>query len=252
MRRRGGSLLIAGLLLALGAAACSVDPGGSALASPTATPTLNPNQLEALRRSAGATRPPRPTLVTTPASSPSPPPPQPTPSPYAPDLEAMLPSTVRDIPLQRFSTPASMFDVGGDMCSLLCPGEPTRLAAAAGVPVTALTVAVAFPARDAGLRVGVIAIRFEGLDAKRSPVDVRIKAGGHTTPYEVDGLTARTAPLKAGSRTVTWVTWPAFYSDGQGEFLLSRGNVLFIVAGLPPNKDGTIPADVRSMVDALP
>ena len=164
----------------------------------------------------------------------------------------MLPSMVRDTPLQRFSTPASVFDVGGDMCSLLCPGEPSRLAAAAGVPLTGLTVAVAFPARDTGLQVGVIAIRFEGLDANRSPVDVRIKAGGHTTPYKVDGLLARTTPLKAGARTVTWVTWPAFYSDGQGEFLLSSGNVLFIVAGLPPNKDGTIPADVRSMVDALP
>jgi hypothetical protein len=249
MRRRSGSLLLAGLLVGLGAAACSVDPGGSAVLSPSATPTLNPNQLEELRRSAGATRPPRPTPATTPAGSQ---PPQPTPSPYAPDLEAMLPSMVRDTPLQRYSTRASVFDVGGDMCSLLCPGEPSRLAAAAGVPLTGLTVAAAFPARDAGLQVGVIAIRFEGLDAKRSPVDVRIKAGGHTTPYEVDGLLARTTPLKAGARTVTWVTWPAFYDDEQGEYLLSSGNVLFIVAGLPPGKDGTIPADVRLMVDALP
>jgi hypothetical protein len=252
VRLSAGSLLIAGLWLVLGAAACSVDPGGSAGASPTATPTLNPNQLEALRRSAGATRPSEPTPGTTPASSVSTPPPQPSPSPYAPDLEAMLPSTVRDILLQRFSRPASMFEVGGDMCSLLCPGEPGRLAAAAGVPVTALTVAVAFPARDAGLQVGVIAIRFDGLDAKRSPVEVRIRAGGHTTPYEMDDLVARTTPLKVGSRTVTWVTWPAFYRDEQGEYLLSSANVLFIVAGLPPNKDGTIPADVRSMVDALP
>ena len=164
----------------------------------------------------------------------------------------MLPSALRDIPLQRFSMPASMFEVGGDMCSLLCPGEPSRLAASAGVPIQALTVAVAYPARDARLQVGVIAIRFDGLEAKRSLVDVRIKAGGHVTPYEVDGLVARTTPLKVGSRTVTWATWPAFYSDEQGEYLLSSGNVLFIVAGLPPSKDGKVPDDVRSLINALP
>ena len=129
-------------------------------------------------------------------------------------------------------------------------GNPAGWPPQPAFPVTALTVAVAYPSRDAGLQVGVIAIRFEGLDPNRSPVDIRIKAGGHTTPYKVDGLIARTTPVKAGARTVTWVTWPAFYSDGQGEFLLSSGNVLFIGAGA--TDDGTVPADVRSMVDALP
>jgi hypothetical protein len=180
------------------------------------------------------------------------PPRAPTPSPFAPGLEAMLPPAINGVPLQRFSAPAVLYDTGGDICALLCPGEPTRLAEAAGVPVEKLTVAVGFPARDSTLRTGVIAIRFEDLDPKRSPVDVRIKAGGHTTPYRVDDLVARAVPLTVGARTVTWVTWPAFYRPEQGEYLLSSGDVLFIVVGTPSDKDGAIPDDVRSMVEALP
>jgi hypothetical protein len=111
---------------------------------------------------------------------------------------------------------------------------------------------VAFPPRNSTFRAGVIAIRFDGIDPKRSPVDVRVKAGGHTTPYRVDDLVARTVPMKAGSRTVTWVTWPAFYQPEQGEYLLSTGDVLFIVVGTPPGKDGKVPDDVRKLVEALP
>jgi hypothetical protein len=238
--------------------ACSVAPASlspAAVAGPSPTPTLNSNQLEELRRSLGIT--PEPQQPAAPAATPTTtidgsPPPAPTPSPFAPDLEAMLPSAINGVPLQRFSAPAVLYDTGGDICALLCPGEPTRLAEAAGVPVEKLTVAVGFPARDSTLRSGVIAIRFEGLDPKRSPVDVRIKAGGHTTPYRVDDLVARAVPLKVGARTITWVTWPAFYRPEQGEYLLSSGDVLFIVVGTTPDKDGRIPDDVRSMVEALP
>jgi lipoprotein-anchoring transpeptidase ErfK/SrfK len=247
------------LAVATLAAACSVAPASGSPAAvatgPSATPTLNPNQLELLRRSLGIT--PETLQPATPAATPTAaidgtPPPGPTPSPFAPDLEAMLPSAIDGVPLQRFSAPASLYDTGGDMCFLLCPGEPTRLAKAAGVPVEKVTVGVAFPPRDSTIRAGVIAIRFDGIDPKRSPVDVRIKAGGHTTPYSVDGLVARTMPLKMGSRTVTWVTWPAFYQPEQGEYLLSSGDVLFIVAGMPPGKDGKVPDDVRKLVEALP
>ena len=228
-------------------AACSISsaPGSPGAA---ATPTLNPNQIAEQRRSAGASAPPEASQPAAAESFPG----LPTPSAYAPDLEALLPATVGDVPLTRFSAPASLYDVGGDICLLLCPGEPSRLAKEAGVPVTALTVAVAFPAQGANLRAAVIAIRFDGLDPKRSPVDVRIRAGGHTTPYEVDRMRARVIPLKVDPHAVSWVTWPAFYKDEQGEYLLSSGNVLFIVAGLPPTKDGLVPDDIRRMVEALP
>ena len=136
-------------------------------ASPT--PTLNPNQLAEQRRSAGATAQPDPSQPATIESFPG----LQTPAAYAPDLEAILPAVVDDMPLTRFSAPASLYDVGGDICSLLCPGEPSRLAEAAGVPLTAITVAVAFPAQGADFRAAVIAIRFDGLGADRSPVDTR-------------------------------------------------------------------------------
>ena len=240
-------------------AACSVSPASGSPAAAVApaastTPTLNPNQLDELRRSLGITPAPRQPATPAPTTTGTDgtPPPAPTPSPFAPELEAMLPSAINGVPLQRFSAPAVLYDTGGDICALLCPGEPTRLAEAAGVPVEKLTVAVAFPPRDSAFRAGAIAIRFDGLDPKRSPVDVRIKAGGHTTPYRVDDLVAKGVPLKAGSRTVTWVTWPAFYRPEQGEYLLSSGDVLFIVVGTPPGKEGKVPDDVRAMVEALP
>src|SRR5689334_21617972 len=131
------TLVIFGSILA----ACSVAPASGSPAAvapgPSATPTLNPNQLEELRRSLGIT--PEPPQRATPAATPTTdvdgtPPPAPTPSPFAPDLEAMLPTAVDGVPLQRFSAPASLYDTGGDICALLCPGEPTRLAEAAGVP----------------------------------------------------------------------------------------------------------------------
>jgi hypothetical protein len=251
--------LLALLALALGVAACSVAPasGSPAAVAPAAspTPTLNPNQLEELRRSLGIT--PEPRQPATPDATPTPaidgtPPPAPTPSPFAPDLEAMLPSAIDGVPLQHFSAPASLYDTGGDMCFLLCPGEPTRLAKAAGVPVEKVTVGVAFPPRDSTFRAGVIALRFDGIDPKRSPVDVRINAGGHTTSHSVDGFVARTVPLKAGSRSITWVLYPPFYHPEEGEYLLASGNVLFIVAGTPPGKDGEVPDDIRKLVEALP
>jgi len=250
------------VLLAVAAlvTACSVTPApgspGAVVAGPSGTPTLNPNQLEELRRSLGIT--PEPPQPATPAATPTTdfdgtPPPASTPSPFAPDLEALLPSAIDGVPLQRFSAPAALYDTGGDICALLCPGEPTRLAEAAGVPLEKVTVAVAFPARNASLRSGVIAIRFDGLDPKRSPVDVRLKAGGHTfSPSSAPDLPPDARQLKVGSRAVTSVLWPPFYQPEQGEYLISSRDVLFIVIGTAPAKDGTVSADVRKLVEALP
>lgn len=242
--RRSALLAVAALIsVAATIAACSVAPA-SGSPEAAATPTLNPNQI-ARQSSAATPGPAQPSAI---ASFPG----LPTPSSYAADLEAMLPAVVAGVPLQRFSAPASLYETGGDICALLCPGEPTRLADAAGVPLTALRVAVAFPAQGANLRAAVIAIQFDGLAPTTSPVDVRIKAGGHTERPDTGGQEPRTTPMKVGPRTVTWVTWPPFYRPEEGEYLLSSGNVLLIVAGLPPTKDGKVPDDIRTMVEALP
>ncbi len=138
-------------------AACSVGSTGSDFPSPTAIPTLNPNQLELLRRSASP--PPAPSRPRDPTPTPRL---TPMPTPVDAALEAMLPASLRGIPLQRATMPASIFTPQGDMCLLLCPDEPGRLATAAGLRVEDLTVGFAIPTQTSDLSVGIIAIRFPG------------------------------------------------------------------------------------------
>jgi len=173
----GRRWMAAGLGLAVAVAACSVDPSASGR-SPA--PTLNPNQLEALRRSAGVTPTPDPVATSGPAASPGPtvaPPVTPGPIPFDPALEAMLPASVRSVAMTRFSAPAAQFDIGGDMCWVLCPGEPSRLSELSGVAVDDMVVAFAFPDPATTLRVGVLAIRLPGV-ATDELVDIRIREGG--------------------------------------------------------------------------
>lgn len=236
--------------------ACSVAPNATGLASPSPalspapTPTLNPNQLEALRRSLGASPTPRPaTARPTTSGVPGSAAPTPSPSPYDAALQAMLPASIRAVPLQRFSVPASAFAGGGDLCIVLCSDEPGRLAAASGLTVDDLTVGIAIAAETSGLATGILAIRFKGIDSARL-VGIRLRAGGHSSSGS--GIPPTTQTLRIGSKQVVWVTWPPFYSPGQAEYLLGGGDVLFIVQGLPPSPTGAAPADVVLAVEALP
>ena len=240
---------LATLALVAGLAACSVGSVGSDFPSPTAIPTLNPNQLELLRRSAS----PSPAGQRTPSPVPAPTPtprPTPMPTPVDPALEAMLPASLRGIPLQRFSAPASLFTPGGDMCLFLCPDEPGRLAAAAGLRVDDLTVGFAIPTQTSDLKVGVIAVRFPGVETARL-VGIRLKAGGHASVAS-PAPPSDSSTVKVGSRPVIFATYPPFYVPEQGEYLTASGDVLFIIAGLPPSATGAVPDDVALMVRALP
>jgi hypothetical protein len=136
------------------------------------------------------------------------------------------------------------------MCLWLCPDEPGRLATAAGLRIDDLTVAVAVATQASDLQVGVIAIRFPGIDTAKL-VGIRVKAGGHTGVAPPPGSVATTT-VHVGPRTITWVTWPPFYAPRQGEYLTASGDVLFIIAGLPPTSTGVVPDDVALMVHALP
>jgi hypothetical protein len=49
-----------------------------------------------------------------------------------------------------------------------------------------------------------------------------------------------------------WVTWPPFFRDVDGEYLLEHGDVLFIVQGESPSPDGTVSGDVALLIEALP
>ncbi len=245
------------VLLALAAmvlTACTVDPAASGIGP---TPTLNPNQLEALRRSAGLSPSPMPTPVAgdpTPDATGSPlatgaPIQTPAPTPYDAALEAMLPTSIRGIPLTRFSAPVSAYAGGGDMCSLLCPDEPARLAQVSGVALDDIRLAVAYPGQSSGLKLGILAFRFPGIATSRL-VDIRIEEGASFGPR--DGFAPATRTLEVGSRTVTHVTYPMFYQPELGEYLLATGDVLFVVVGPPPSASGTIPDDIQLAVEALP
>ena len=245
----GRRWMAAGLALAVVMAACSVDPSAS---GPSAAPTLNPNQLEAQRRSAHVTPTPDPVATSGPAASPGPttaPPVTPGPIPFDPALEAMLPASVRGVAMTRFSAPAAQFDTGGDICWVLCPGEPSRLSELSGVAVEDMTVAFAFPDQVTELPVGVLAIRLPGV-ATDELVDIRIREGG--TVGSRSDLPADVRPLEVGPHDVTRVLYPPFYREEQGEYLLATDDVLFVVFGEPPTASGEIPEDVRLAIEALP
>jgi hypothetical protein len=161
----------------------------------------------------------------------------------------MLPRTVRGIELLRVSTPMATFAGGSDMCIILCADEPGRLAKATDVPIDRMALAVGIPPDDSGLAAGVIAMRFTGVD-DRSLVEARLTAGSHSTP--TIGLPGQAVRLRVGGKDVVWATWPPFYEERQGEYLLEHEDVLFIVQGLPPSAAGVVPDDVALMIEALP
>jgi hypothetical protein len=51
---------------------------------------------------------------------------------------------------------------------------------------------------------------------------------------------------------VAWTTYPPFFLPAPGEYLLASGDELFMVAGDPPNADGTVHHDVALLIAALP
>ena len=232
------------LTLLVSLSACSIDPAASGT---TATSTLNPNQLEALRRSAAISPTPRTTdpIPTSTASLP----PTPMPTPYDADLEAMLPASIRGLPLARLSAPASMYDTGGDICSVFCPGHADKLAQLSGVALADIVVAFAYPDPSNGPRVGILAIRLPGVPTG-DLVGIRIREGGLVG--STSDLPADVRHLDVGGHTVTRVLYPPFYQEEQGEYLLATDDVLFVVYGDPPTASGDIPEDVRLAIEALP
>jgi hypothetical protein len=239
-------------------AACTVAPDASPAPSPSPTP--NPNQL------ALASRSPRPTASPTVTASPTPTAPEPSsaspwPSDAYPDLphadrelEAYLPASLSGTPLIRFSALGSIFTSGGDMCLLICGGEPYNYAKELGITVDDITIA--FVTSDK-LAIGIIAYRARGAKTDRL-IPARIAIGGYTGHGFSQGV-----PVEVAGR-------PAMYLDAgfgeRGEYLMTRHDVLFIVLGDAPSK-GTcnfgkcaslppgpwnVPASVAEALGAVP
>jgi hypothetical protein len=161
-----------------------------------------------------------------------------------PELEAQLPESVRGIRLERISMPLSQVAGGTDVCFLMCPDEPSRLAYASGLRLEKLTYAVAFDP-SAELGVVVSAVRFPGIETARL-IDIRLAAGAHSGARMPEPTV-----IMIGSRTLLWVTYGPFHTPYDNEYLYAAGDVLFMISGWPP-EDGEAPIDVALAVGQLP
>jgi len=164
--------------------------------------------------------------------------------PLDPKLEPYLPATFLGHPLQRFSGPGSTFTEGGDMCLILCPGEPYRFAARLRVPVEDVTVGVAL---TDGLAPVVAAYRVDGV-AARTLIQARHAIGG----YSLNSTTAK-IPLTSfavAGRTVKYL--PRNLFNETGEYLIAFDGVLVVLFGEPPGNDGSVPTYIQDEVAALP
>jgi hypothetical protein len=140
------------------------------------------------------------------------------------------------------------------MCFLICGGEPYNYAKELGISVDDITIAFVTSEEFA---IGIIAYRARGAKTDRL-VPARIAIGGYTGHGFSEGL-----PVTVAGR-------PAMYLDGgfgdNGEYLMTRHDVLFIALGESPSKGTcdfgrcaslppgpwTVPAYVTEALGAIP
>jgi hypothetical protein len=162
---------------------------------------------------------------------------------FKPRLEEVLPAALDGQPLERFTAPAAAFNLGGDICSFLCPAEVANLAGAVGVQVADMDVAGAFRAQPPALV--VIAFAVPGQKAA-ALVDGRIQSGGHA-----GGAQVVPRDVSVGGKRVTWVNYSAFDSETEREYLHAVDGILFSIRPAP--LDGTsVPPLVEKAIAALP
>ena len=240
VRRAASALAIVALLVA----ACTAGPGAL---SPTLT--LNPNQLADQSRS--STPVPTPRATSSPSSSPTE---RPSPTPYAPDLEALLPSELRAIPLQRFSLAGAAISATGDLCSFVCPGEPQALARALGIDIGQVDIAMAGPdAKVAGSpKVVIVAYRARGVaTARLIPARLDSLHQGWLPMFSAQGTTVQ--EMTVAGKAVTWATYDYLPSPATMEYLYAHEDVLFrVVDGVELLPGVAVPADTVLAIEALP
>ena len=138
--------------------------------------------------------------------------PTPVRSPYDAALEAMLPSSLRDVPLTRYSVPITR-----SRPAATCVRSSARRAGAAvcriGVDAAAIVFGVAYADRSSDLKAAIMALRFRrSRPPSWSTSGSRSGSVGTTTDLPTDAR-----DLTVGSRAVTWATYPPFYEDDHGE-----------------------------------
>jgi hypothetical protein len=163
---------------------------------------------------------------------------------FKPRLDAVLPAAVDGHALQRLYAPAAAFNLGGDICSFLCPAEVAYLANAVGARIDDMDVAIAYEGDPPGLL--VVAFGVPGTKAE-ALVDGRIKSGGHAGGSQV-------VPTKVsvGGKAVTWVNYSPFDSETEREYLYAIDGTLFSIRPAPLIvSDGPSPL-VEKLIAALP
>jgi hypothetical protein len=146
----------------------------------------------------------------------------------------MLPRLLSGTALTRFSTTGSVFTSGSDMCLLICGDEPYRYAKELGVGIDEITIA--FAVSDS-LGIGMIAYRARGAKTD-GLIPARIAIGGYTGHGGLYDL-----PVTVAGRQATYLD--AGFGQN-GEYLMTRQDVLFIVLGEAPGTDKCHPGSCES------
>jgi hypothetical protein len=162
-----------------------------------------------------------------------------------PELEALLPSSIFEIPLIRGSVPGTTFSGGSDMCIILCAEEVGRFAEALGVEPSDITVAFAVNER---LAPAAFAYRVSGVDTA-DLIPARLEIGGRRSEppgFPVD--------LTVDGRSVTLALYPTL--DTEVEVLVASSDVLVVLLSEPPT-DGTndfggeLPAHIQTELEQV-
>jgi hypothetical protein len=162
---------------------------------------------------------------------------------FKPRLGDVLPASLDGQPLERFTAPAAAFNLGGDICSFVCPGEVGSLAVTLRAQLADMDVAGAY--RTQPPAVIVLAFGVPGHEAA-ALVDGRIRSGGHG-----GGPPVVPADISVGGKTVAWVNYSMFDSPSEREYLYAIDGILFSIRPAP--LDGTsVDPMVEKAIAALP
>ncbi len=139
----------------------------------------------------------------------------------------------------------SAFSKGGDMCLVLCGNEPRDFAQEAGVSVDRLTVGLAM-ADNGGI--GAVAFRAPGVEPDR------LISAGLAIDGAIGGSGNPSVPMTIAGHRAAFT-----FRLGRSQYLVAAGDVLVFFFGDPPtdlhgspSPDGTVPAAIVGLVEALP
>jgi hypothetical protein len=157
-----------------------------------------------------------------------------------PQLDAIFPATLGGKPVTAFAIQAAAVGTGGDVCYLVCPGEPQALAKALGVGIDQIDLAAGGSADGI---LGFSAFRIvDAVEPDLVAARIAILNGG---------AAATRTELEFGGKTVTRYAGSSLPSDAS--YLYAHDNILVIVrivkSGAAPDEAG---AELEELFAALP